>query len=288
MCKKMKFFVSVLAAAAMLVLLPGSNVMTACAEEPQTYSLKYFGGETNAWRYVSGSTFEDGMTHRNLYYLTLDQLKDGDHIVIYAGDTGPNMELDLSNYKLGSLTVYQNATVIVHTGGVKDAYVLAGAYTAINGDVTNAHLYDNTTCNFNNNVLDMVLHVSGDYHSNIACLGTVGMFQIMDDSTGDSKGIYYDIPDSTMKFVDGTIQFPNWSPEPTDAYLQAKAAAGGTAAAPEATPAPSTPAPADNTSSEYDKVPKTGEDNLAFWLIGLTGAAVLLFAGSCSLYKKAK
>lgn len=280
MLKKMKLFVSMLAAAAILVLLPGSTSMTASAEEAKTYSLKYIGGDINDWRYVSGSTFEDGMYHRELYYLKLDELKDGDHIVIYAGDTAANMELDLSNYKLGSLTVYQNATAVVFTDGIKDCYVLAGAYTAINGDVTNAHLYDNVTCNFNNNVQDMVLHVSGDPHSNIACAGTVGMFQILEDNTNHSRGVFYDIPNNTMKYVNGTVQFPNWSPEPTEAYLQAKAAAGETTAAPEATPASA------GGSSEYDEVPKTGESSQMVWLIGLLGAAAILFAGSYGLYKK--
>lgn len=284
MHKKMKLFVSMLAAVAALVLLPGSSAMTASAEEAKTYSLKYIGGNINDWRYVEGSTFEDGMYHRELYYLTLDQLKDGDHIVVYAGDTAPNKEVDLGSFKLGSLTVYQNATVIIHTNGIRDCYVLAGAYTAVNGDVANAHLYDNVTCNFNNNVLDMVLHIEGEPHSNIACAGTVGMYQILEDSSNQSKGIFYNIPNNTMRFVNGAVQFPNWDPEPSDAYLQAKA--GGTTAAPEATPAPTAPAPADNTSSEYDQVPKTGENELAGWLIGLAGVAAVLFAGSYGLYRK--
>ena len=87
-----------------------------------------------------------------------------------------------------------------------------------------------------------------------------------------------------MRYYGGGIQFPNWSPEPTEAYLQAKAAASETAAAPEATPE-ATPAPAGD-SSEYDKVPKTGESSQAAWLIGLVGAAAVLFAGSYRLYKK--
>lgn len=280
MHKKMKLFVSMLAAAAMLVLLPGGNAMTAHAEEAKTYSIKYIGGDINDWRYVSGNTFEDGMYHRELYYLKLDELKDGDHIVIYAGDTAANMELDLSGYKLGSLTVYQNATAAVFTGGVKDCYVLAGAVAAINGDVTNAHLYDSVTCNFNNNVQDMVLHISDNPQSTIACAGTVGMFQVLDDSKNDTKGIFYSIPNNTMRFYGGGIQFPNWSYEPTEEYLQAKAAASETTAAPEATPAPA------GDSSEYDKVPKTGESSQSVWLISLVGAAAILLAGSYRLYKK--
>lgn len=281
MHKKMKLFVSMLAAVAMLVLLPGGNAMTAQAEEAKTYSIKYIGGDINDWRYVPGNTFEDGMYHRELYYLKQDDLKDGDLVIIYPGDAVPNgKELDLSGFRLSNLTVHQNVNAVVFTGGVKDCYVLAGAYTAINGDVTNAHLYDNVSCNFNNNVQDMVLHIAGDPHSNIACAGTVGMFLILEDSTNNSRGVYYDIPNNTMKYVNGTIQFPSWSPEPTEAYLQAKAGTG------EATPAPAATAAPTGDSSEYDKVPKTGESSLAAWLIGLTGAAAVLFAGSYGLYKK--
>lgn len=283
MHKKMKLLVSMLAAAAMLVLLPGGNAMTAHAEEAKTYSIKYIGGDINDWRYVPGSTFEDGASHRNLYYLLTYDLKDDDLIVIYPGDEVPSGKLlDLSGFRLSNLTIYQNANVVVFTGGIKECYVLAGAYTAINGDVTNAHLYETTTCTFNNNVLDMTLHLqTNDSHSSITCAGTVGMFQVLEDNTSHSRGIFYDIPNNTMKYLDGTIQFSNWSPEPTEAYLQAKAAASGTAAAaPEATPAPA------GDSSEYDEVPKTGESSQAIWLIGLLGAAAILFAGSYRLYKK--
>ncbi|MCM1057478.1 MAG: hypothetical protein NC517_07725 [Firmicutes bacterium] len=287
MHKKLKLFVSMLAAAAMLVLLPGSNVMTARADEAKTYSIKYIGGNVNGWRYVSGNTFEDGMSHRELYYLINQDLKDGDQIVIYAGDTAANMELDLSAFKLSNLTIHRDATAVVFTAGVRDCYVLAGAVAAINGDVTNAHLYDNTTCTFNNNVLDMVLHIDNEPHSNISCLGTVGMFQVLRNS-GSSWCTFYDLPKGTMKFENGTIQFTA-SPTPSEAYLQAKGAAetastAETATAPEAAPAAS--APAVDDASEYDQVPRTGDNSLALRLICLTGAAAVLFAGSYALYRK--
>lgn len=294
MHKKIKLFVFMLAAAAMLVLLPGANALNAKAEG-NTYSLKYIGEDVNAWRYVPGSTFEEGMYHKSIYSLTHDELKDGDHIVIYAGDVTPSKGLDLSGFKLESLTIYRDASIIIYTGGVKDCYVLAGAYAAINGDVTNANLYDNTTCTFNNNVLDIVLHIKDEPHSNIACAGTVGMFQILEDNTNKSRGVFYDIPNNTMNYVNGTIQFPNWSYQPTEAYLQARAAADETAAGTasagntSAGTASTGTASAGNTpSDEYDKVPKTGDGNNLFWLISLTGAAAVLFAGSYMLYRKTK
>lgn len=291
MHKKMKLFVSMLASAAMLVFLPGS-ALTARAAEGNTYSLKYFGGDINDWRYVSGSTFEDGMYHRELYTLTTYDLKDGDHIVVYPSDVEPGKNLDLGSFKLGSLTVHQGAHAVVSAGSIKDCYILSGAYASVNGDITNASLYDNTTCTFHNNVLYMALYITDTPHSNISCSGTVGEFRIY-TTAGESKGAYYDIPANTMRLTDGTIQFPVWSPNPSEAYLQAKAAADGTAS--NQTPANETPADssspsapaADTASDEYDKVPKTGEDASGIWVIALTGAAVALFAASRRLYGKA-
>lgn len=292
MHKKIKLFVSMLAAAAMLVLLPGSNALTANAAEGNTYSLKYLGGDINDWRYVSGSTFEDGMYHGSLYTLKTQHLKDGDNIVVYGGDVAPGKHLDLGDVKLNSLTVHQYTTAVIFTGGIKDCYVLAGAYTAINGDVTNATLYDNTTCTFNNNVLDMILYISDKPYSNISCAGTVGYFRII-TNTDEPYGGFYDIPKNTMKLVDGTIQYGVWSSTPSDEYLQAKAAADGAAAAETApntssgsSTTPSTPA-AGTSSDEYDRVPKTGDSNNVIWLVSLVGAAAILFAGSYGLYKKA-
>lgn len=299
MHKKIKLFVSMLAAAAMLVLLPGGNSLTANAEEANTYSIKYIGGDINDWRYVAGSTFEDGVYHREIYVLKTELLKDGDQVVIYPGDDFPsNKGLDLSGFKLGSLTIYQNTRTVIHVDSIKDCYVLAGASAAINGEVTNAHLYDNTTCTFNSNVLDMVLHINGEPHSNISCAGTVGMFEILEDNTNNTKGTFYDIPKNTMIYKDGTIQFPNWSYQPTETYLQAKAAADGTTASEtpadtSASTAPSaggsasiTPA-AGASADEYDSVPRTGDSSRTGWVIGLIGIAAVLFTGSYALYRKA-
>lgn len=291
MHKKIKLLVSLLAAAAMLVLLPGGNAMTAHAAEAKTYSIKYIGGTINDWRYVPGNTFEDGMSHRELYYLKTEDLKDGDLIVIYPGDDIPSgKELDLSEFRLSNLTVHQNARIVVKTNGIKDCYVLAGAFAAINGDVTNAHLYDNTTCTFNNNVLDLVLHINGDPSSNISCAGTVGKFLIL-DNTDQTKGLYYDIPANTMKCENGKLKpFPS-SPDPTEAYLKAKAAADASAASETSagtsagSSAPTTPAPGPSPD-EYDRVPRTGDSSQTGWVIGLIGIAAVLFAGSYGLYKK--
>lgn len=280
MKKKGKALVSTLMAALLLALLPGSSLLTAHAAEAKTYSVKFIGGSINDWRYVEGNKFEDDAYHRELYYLN-QELKDGDTVVVYGGDTDPTRELHLTAVRLENLTVAQNTTAIIFTGGVKDCYILGGAFAAINGDVTNAYLYDSVTCTFNNNVLDMVLTFADTRSSNISCAGTVGCFRT-DSTNGAAGAIFYDIPANCMSMVDGTYQITRYSPTASEAYLAAK---NDSTAAPAEAPAQSTDTvqtPATD-AAEYDEVPKTGDFNAA---VPLVCAAVLLFAGSCYLYRK--
>lgn len=279
MKKKWKALVSTLMAALLLALLPDSSLLTAHAAEAKTYSVRYFGGDINGWRYVEGSTFGDDAYHRELYYLNLE-LKEGDAVVVYPGDPNAS-ELHLSDVVLGNLTVAQNANAIIFTGGVKDCYVLAGAFSAINGNVTNAFLYDAVTCNFNDNVLDMTLYYSDTRSSNISCAGTVGHFR-SETYAGVTNTECFDIPLNCMRITDGTYQILRSYPTPSEAYLAAK---NGSTAAPADTPAESTDAvqtPAAD-ADEYDAVPKTGDFSA---VVPLVCAAVLFFAGSCCLYRK--
>lgn len=284
MHKKIKLFVSMLAAAAMLVLLPGGNTLTARAEA-NTYSIKYLVGSGD-WRCVDGSTFGENQYHYSIEMLRSQKLKDGDHIVIYdSGDIPPSTKhLDLSGFNLGSVTVHNGVTVVFFADSIKDCYVLADAYASINGNVTNAFVYDTTVCTFNNDVLEMELYYTTAPASSITCGGTVGHFSVWTKDKQTRWNHFYDI--SKMNFDAGTVQF-NWSPTPSESYLQAKAAADGTAPADTAaTPAPGSAKPAPGTAAdEYDAVPKTGGNSHIIWL---AGAAALLFAASFCLYRKAK
>ena len=282
MKKKLKARVSLLAAAAVLALLPGSNTLTAKAEEAKTYSVKFIGDNVNDWRYVPGSTFDDYAIAREIYYLN-QELKAGDAVVVYAGDATPNKELQLADVKLGNLTIHRDATAAVITGGVTDCYVLAGAVAAINGDVRNANLYDTTTCTFNNNVLDMVLNISDVPHSNISCVGTVGHFRTA-SSTGGGTNEFYDIAQGAMSMVNGTFQITKYSPTPSEAYLAAMNGTTDTTTS-TATPAPASTPSSTPSSSEYDEVPKTGEHSMVIWFVC---AAAVLFAGSYVLYRKSE
>lgn len=275
MKKRIRSFVRTLAAAALLALLPQSNALTVRADSPETYSVAYIEGTYNAWRYQPGAAFDEPKGHGPLSELLL-KLKDGDSVVVYQV-AAPKKELDLGSVKLGSLTIHQGTTAIVHTGGVRDCYVLAGAYAAINGDVATAHVYDTVTCNFNNNVLDMYLYLSRNPGSNIHCIGTVGYFKASYADTGDYYAAFCDIKANQDIYKGGHFNVPDWAygSALSDEYLQAKAAAEAETA--------QTPSTGKNTSDEYDKVPKTGDSSPVFWLL-LASAAC--FGGSCLLRKK--
>lgn len=284
MKKRIRSLVLTLAAAALLVLLPQSNALTVKADGPETYSVAYIEGTYNEWRYQPGSVFDEPKGHGSLGELLL-KLKDGDSVVVYQVGT-PGKTLDLGSTKLGNLTIYQNVNgAVISTGGVKDCYVLAGALTAVNGDITTAYIYDapntaapnTTTCTFNNNVIDMYLYMTRDPATNISCGGTVGHFHATYVDNGDTYTECYDYQAGKFSFLNGYINVPEWAhgSGPSDEYLQANAAANeGTAQAPST---------GKNTSDEYDKVPKTGDSNPVFWLL-LASAAC--FGISCLLRKK--
>lgn len=277
MKKRSKAFVLSLAAAVLLILLPLSSAFTVQAEEPATFSVKYFSGR--GWRCQPGAEFVDSAGDADLGYLHL-YLKDGDLVIIYPGDD-PNEHLDLGTAKLSNLTIHQGATAIVKTGGVKDCYVLAGAYCAINGDVTNAYLYDSVTCNFNNNVLDMTLYIdySGSQRSSIGCLGTIGRFYVHSLVNDSYVSLFYNVKTGGSIMQDGTFCIPSdkYSPTPTEEYTKAMENASAPAA-----PAPSTPAPA-APADEYDKVPKTGDSTACLWLYL---ASAVFGIGGFALWKK--
>ncbi|MCM1026870.1 MAG: hypothetical protein NC432_10575 [Roseburia sp.] len=285
MKKRSKAVILSLAAVVLLVLLPLVSSFTAQAEEAATYSLKYFSDK--GWRCQPGSEFRQSEGDADLNYLNL-YLKDGDHIVIYPGDNTDQM-LDLSAVKLESLTVHQNATAVIKTNGIKDCYVLAGATCAINGNVTNAYLYDSVTCNFNDNVRDMTFYVQNSNPvspdgSNIACVGTVGRFYVHSLSTDSAVNTFYNVKTGGTIMQNGYFWMPEgtYSRTPSEEYTSATESSSAPAAStPNAAPTPA-PAPV-SSSDEYDQVPKTGDSLAYLWLF--PAAAVF---GACSFILRKK
>lgn len=294
--KRFRKFVSLLTAAGLLALLPGSASLTVRADDPVTYSVKFTSGETNCWCYVTGSTFDENAIRLETKYL-VDILKDGDTVVVYSGDMAPDKALDLGTARLANLTVHQNVSAVIHTGGVQDCYVLAGNYSAISGDIVNAYLYDKVTCTFNGNVSEMTLYVEGDPTSSITCSGTVGHF-----FCGIPFRTYfqmYNVAEGKFNIANGYSQIPDWeysstppeetTPTPEQPPVTDQQPAPAESPAPDQSGSASTPAapPASTPSadSEYDAVPKTGQNYLYLWLLGISA---LSFAGSIILKKTEK
>lgn len=278
--KRLRKFVSLLAAVAVCVLLPGVNALTASAEEegPVTYYVKFVEGNSE-WRYQLGSAWNDNAGHRELYYL-LQDIRDGD-LVVVEGNSALNLNLPV---RLSNLTINHAATVAISAKSIDDCYVLRDSAAAINGDVTNAYVYENARCTFNNNVGTLQVLDSSGLHATVTCAGTV------DHLIGkDNLQTYYDY----YSFAEGKLDIKDGPVKTDAAYYSTTAPAEASQtqatqnetsqaeAVQEQAPQADT-TPAETSSNEYDDVPKTGESNLIFWLLGISA---LCFAGSCYLKK---
>lgn len=261
--KKIKQLVSLLAAIAICVLLPGFNALTVSAEEPVTYYVKYIAGDTKSeWRYQVGSTWDDKGFHRELYYMNQD-IKDGDLVIVDGNVSGSPIDIPA---RLSNLTILHGTSTVVQTKGIDECFVLRDSVVAINGDVKNAYVYNNARCSFNSNVDTLQVTDDKGLHAYITVAGTVNHL-----TGSDPYQTYYDFYSfGTGKLIieDGRVKTAetDYSKTPT----------GETSSAPAA--------PSQAPSDEYDDVPKTGESSLIFFLLGISA---LCFAGRYYL-KKAK
>lgn len=275
--KRIQKIAAVLAAVAMLVLLPEASAFPAFAEEPVTYAVKYVSEETG-WLYQPNtSTYDDSVNGHSIDNL-LKVIKDGDLVVIY-NDLGANKYLDLGNVKLSNLTYVEGAKwSMVFAGSVQDCYVLGGSTGTVNCDVENAYVYDTVVFNFNGNVKEMTVYAADKVQSSIGCEGTVGHLY---GSCTTMNRTFFDLYD----FAAGALFIQDGILTPKGSYKSAEEHAAELAAAPTAAPpAPeNTPAPA--PSDEYDDVPKTGQSNLYLWLLF---ASVVCFVGSRALKRSSK
>lgn len=139
------------------------------ARKPVTYTVKYVKDD---WRYQEGTNtwLKDG-SHRELYYLERS-VQDGDVIVVdtTAGDPYLNLKVPV---ELSNLTFTGTGGGIVTAKSIKDVHVQQTATGVVNGDVTNAYVYDYGTANFNNSVSNLYIKAVGSHHQTIAVLGRV-------------------------------------------------------------------------------------------------------------------
>ena len=108
--KKLNKFISLFAAAALLVLLPGTNKLTAAAEEPTTYYIRSIDDE---WRFQAGSAWNDTVAHRELYYMN-EQIKDGDVVIVDGSVANDPITV---NVRLSNLTVKSSDALVFTAKG---------------------------------------------------------------------------------------------------------------------------------------------------------------------------
>lgn len=278
--KKLKKFISLVAAAALLVMVPGGNVLTASAEEPAAYYVRYVAGD-NEWRFQRGSSWDDNAEHRELYYMQQD-IKDGDTVVIDGTGT-LNVTL---NARLGNLTLNNASTVVVTTNGIDSCYVLGSSVAAVNGDITNAYVYDTSSVTFNNSISTLQILGSSDINANVTVAGTVGHLIGKDNTT--TYYDFYNVAAGKLVISNGTVKTEESYYSTTPSDTASGTAQQSTAPAQESssqTSAQTTQASQSSDADEYDDVPKTGESNLILWL---AAAAVICLGGSYGLKRSAK
>lgn len=256
--KKLKRFVSLLSAAVLCTLFPNTNVLTVSAEEPTTYYVKYYDDE---WRYQVDKWTEDG-EDRSVYYM-MQSIKDGDLVVIDCNNSGKKADFEFST-KLSNLTVLQNCTAVIKAPSIDQCYILADSTCAINGDVSEAYVYDDATVTFNNNVKNLrIIEKTDGKEANVTAGGSVSYLVRI---TSKDKISYeaYNIAPGKLVIEDSDLE--------TDEAYYSKTP---TAAPGNNTQASTTTQTTSNTSDEYDEVPKTGESNFALWLLGIAGVCLL-------------
>lgn len=274
---KFKKLISLLAAAAMLAVVPGTNVMEVEAA-PNTYYLKY-DIEDHIWR-MQINQWDEEYAGRELYYLNEgdERVKDGDVVVILdneANDAGStNIQI---NARVSNLTINRANAIVTINGGIDECHVLGDSYAAITGDITNAYVYDNATCTFHSNITNLRLIGTANYNTprtTVTVGGTVAYA-----STANSGGIlkeYYN-------FKAGTFHYDYASALLTDPSNYSTSGSGPATDSSATTTTTTTTQSSSTSSSEYDDVPKTGENNMVVWLFI---AAAACAAGSVALRKR--
>lgn len=293
--KRLKTIVSLLAAAAMLLLMPNTDLPQVSAAEPVTYSLKYVEAN-NEWRYHVGPWDDNNPGHRELYYLK-ESIKDGDIIVVEGGDQGLTLELPVN---LSNITFNHSHLAVITAKSVENVYVLRDSVAAINGDVKNAHVYDNAVVNFNDNVTNLYITKEICGQQTIVVVGTVDYVK-----TGDAEKVYnemYNFQANSFRQEEGILKTDaskySTVPVPTAPVVPGDPSAtlpvvptvpmDPTVTVPVVPTVPETPVapvvPVTPADSLYDDVPKTGEP-LALPGLLVMGAGIC-FGGAYLLKRK--
>lgn len=240
--------------------------MTAHAAEPVTYYLKYV-EDKGEWRYQTG-TWQDGNSHRELYYMKQD-IKDGDLVVVDGYEP-----LDLSvDVRLSNLTVVHGSHIVVSAKSFDNVFVINGSTAAVTGDVTYAEVYDASVCNFNSNVgtLKVLSEKEDTLNASVAVIGTVDYLYAGGKNYKHYE--FYNFKANTLRVESGALK--------TDKANYSETAQATTST--NASTNTSANTGSGSSSSEYDDVPKTGDIRFnPLWLVMIAGVCL---AGAYRLKK---
>lgn len=254
--KKLKKIVSLLTAVAICALLPGFNTMTVQAEGPTTFYIKYVSNdEMSEWRYQTGAiAWNENASNSHLFYLG-DHIKDGDVVIVDGNAIKTPLKIPAH---LSNLTLVQNTSVVVTTNGVDECFVHKNNVSAVNGDINTAYVLNNAGVTFNNNVQNLFVSDTSGIHCVVSVGGTVGHLNGTDvDKTYYD---YYNFQAGTLSIKDGKVltDAQYYSTTPTNA--------------PANTPAQGSQS---SNSGDYDDVPKTGESNMIYYLLGVAALCLM-------------
>ncbi len=271
----MKKLLSIFAVACFALILWSQNIITASAAEPTTYVVKYDSSK-DEWYYQIGSAWDDTVPppRREIYYM-IQEMKDGDYVVVDSTDNRGTLALD---FTLGNLTILPHSTALITCKGVQEYYQLHDSAVSLTANVEKAFVYDNAVANFNNNVNTLELIYDETPEMIVGVAGTCSEFWAHNYDASATKYHLWNFK-AQLSFNETILKTPYGN---YDINPPASPAAPIVPSAPSSTPT-TTPSAPSSSADEYDDVPKTGESAMFLWMFAL---AALCFAGSYSFKKK--
>ncbi len=255
--KRIHRFLTMSLTAALFLLAPLAGSVTASADEPKTYQVKY-DADLGGWRSQCLPEWDASRGTGELSYV-LYNAQDGDNVVIDALDA-PGLDITFTQ-ALANITVKGSGSCIVVRceQPLKDFYAIQGAVVALNAETENAYVYDNSVCNLNENVKNLNIIAATQMGMNVAAPGSVESCTIT-DLYGNTTSIY-NLPGGALRVENGVLK--------TDPQYYSTT--------PISAPAPEVSAPAPSSSDSGTPLsPPTGENTDV--LVLLTGALFCLAA----------
>lgn len=274
--KRLKKLASLLTAVVLCTLLPGATKLTASADTPVTFYIKHV-DDTSGWKFQTGG-WSNEEYNRDLYYM-FEEMKDGDIVVIDNNGSSEFLNLTFTK-QLSNLTIVKDSHAVIAAPGITEFFALAGSSSAITGDIGHAYLYDDAGVTFHSNVNTLdIIDTRAQLTGTVTVAGTVGHATCKTES-GYVYFELYNVAANKMVVEYGSLKTDPAYYSTTPATTEQPA--GNTAADNTAASTPSQTQQTTAASDEYDDVPKTGESNAIFWLLG---TAFLCLAGRHALKK---